>query len=229
VPLALAATKVYKGGAAAIVLGTGFGTPLVPTTVNHAFVGVFTETYDNSGGTAGGYFTKIVRKGLCKFNQSGITAASIKKPAYFSDDNTVSLTEGTTYAGVIAAVDAAGLAWVDIEEAVRSSSLGGKDLVALSGSTDAINPHVEANYVVTTAGVDAMTLAAPTTGTDDGIKIIITSATTNAHTLTATGLLGTGTASVNVATFAARAGSGLTLVAYAGKWNVLSSVGITFS
>lgn len=102
-------------------------------------------------------------------------------------------------------------------------------LLALSGATDAISPHTPHTYVVTKAGVDAMTLAAPTATTDDGVIITITSNTANAHTITATGLLQTGTTSVNVATFAAQKGAGLTLMAYQGKWNVISSVGITFS
>jgi hypothetical protein len=93
----------------------------------------------------------------------------------------------------------------------------------------AIPPHVGHTYVVTKAGVAALTLAAPTAGTDDGIEITVTSNTANAHTLTTIGLLQTGTASVNLATFAAFAGAGLTLMAYQGKWNVISSVGITFS
>jgi len=85
------------------------------------------------------------------------------------------------------------------------------------------------DYVITNAGVTALTLAAPTPGTDDGVTISIVSATAFAHTLTATGLLQTGTASVNVATFAAFAGAGLTLKAYNGHWIVTASVGITFS
>ena len=83
--------------------------------------------------------------------------------------------------------------------------------------------------MITKAGVLADTLAAPTAGSQDGIVIQISSTTANAHTLTATGLLQTGTASVNVATFAAQAGAGMVLMSYNGKWIVLSSVGITFS
>lgn len=101
-------------------------------------------------------------------------------------------------------------------------------LTALT-TNGAINPNTAANYVITKAGVLADTLAAPTAGTDDGKVIIITSNTANAHTLTATGLFQCGTASVNLATFAANAGAGLTIMAYQGKWNVLGSVGITFS
>ena len=93
----------------------------------------------------------------------------------------------------------------------------------------AIPAHVGHTYVITKAGVLAETLAAPTATTDDGIEITVTSSTANAHTITATGLLATGTASVNVATFAAFAGAGLTLMAYQGKWNVIAQIGITFS
>ncbi len=93
----------------------------------------------------------------------------------------------------------------------------------------AIPNHTSHAYVITKAGVAAMTLAAPTAGTDDGIEIVVTSDTANAHTITATGLLDTGTASVNVATFAAQKGAGVSLMAYNARWKVTASVGITFS
>ena len=83
--------------------------------------------------------------------------------------------------------------------------------------------------LLTKAGVDAMTLAAPVATTQDGMVITITSTTANAHTVTATGLLKTGSASVNLATFAAFAGAGFTVMAYQGLWYVIASTGITFS
>lgn len=83
--------------------------------------------------------------------------------------------------------------------------------------------------LLTKAGVDAMTLAAPTATTQDGIVITVTSTTANAHTVTATGLFKTGAAAVNLATFAANAGAGFTVMAYQGLWYVIASVGITFS
>lgn len=85
------------------------------------------------------------------------------------------------------------------------------------------------NYVITKAGVFAGTLAAPTAGIQDGTIVVITSGTTNAHTVTATGLFGTGAAAVNLATFAAFKGAGMVLEAYQGLWLVISSVGVTFS
>jgi hypothetical protein len=93
----------------------------------------------------------------------------------------------------------------------------------------AIPVRPSATYTITNAGITALTLAAPTAGADDGVTLTIQSATAFAHTLTATGLLQTGSASVNVATFAAFAGANVRLRAYNGKWMVESSVGITFS
>lgn len=101
-------------------------------------------------------------------------------------------------------------------------------LVAITAD-GAVNPNNAEKYVVTKAGVAVLTLAAPTATVDDGKEIFITSGTANAHTLTATGLFNSGAAAVNLATFAAFAGAGLTLIAYQAKWNVKSQIGITFS
>ncbi len=117
--------------------------------------------------------------------------------------------------------------WVNFNAGNSQNQVSGTPQVALTTSGAIV--VATGNYVITKAGVLADTLAAPTAGIQDGVIIIITSATANAHTLTATGLFGTGTSAVNVATFAAQLGSGLMLEAYQGKWLVLSSVGITFS
>lgn len=93
----------------------------------------------------------------------------------------------------------------------------------------AILPRVSANYVITKAGVLADTLAAPTATTDDGLVISITSNTANAHTVTATGLFDSGSASVNLATFAAFKGASLVVRAYQGRWQVVKTVGVTMS
>lgn len=89
-------------------------------------------------------------------------------------------------------------------------------------------PIVTGNYVITLGSAAALTLAAPTAA-QAGTRIGITSRTAFAHTLTATGLLKTGSANVNVATFAAFPGAGLVLVADNLLWNVISQIGITFT
>jgi len=103
-------------------------------------------------------------------------------------------------------------------------------LTILTGGTDAINPHVPGNYIVNNAAAaDAMTLAAPISGVDDNVSILIYSNTAKAHTLTATGLLQTGQSATGVLTFAAFAGCGCALRAYQGAWQVLYSQSMTYS
>jgi len=121
---------------------------------------------------------------------------------------------------------------------VNAANITATGVVKASGFTDtpiaaavnfAIPPNTSATYVITKASMEANTLAAPTVGTSDGVTIIVTSNTAFAHTITATGLLQTGAATVNVATFAANAGASVTLMAYQGKWNVISQNAVTFS
>lgn len=104
----------------------------------------------------------------------------------------------------------------------------GNPLTAAVTASGAL-PIANGSSMITKAGVAALTLAAPVAGTQDGTEIQLISDTAFAHTLTATGLLLTGTAAVNSATFAPFAGAGLVLVAYQGKWAVTSSVAITFA
>lgn len=99
----------------------------------------------------------------------------------------------------------------------------------VNGAVPIANPLVPTIYQINKAGVLADTLAAPVATTDDGKMIQIMSNTANAHTVTATGLYQSGSASVNLATYAAFAGAQMTLMALNAKWVVMSSVGVTFS
>lgn len=96
-------------------------------------------------------------------------------------------------------------------------------------ASGAVDPHTANRFVITKAGVAALTLAAPTPGTDDGLELQFTSTTANAHTLTATGLFIDGAAHVNVATWSANAGGQLSIVAYQGKWYVQTLQAVTMS
>ena len=240
-----AAVKNYRGGAAGAIIGTGYATPLVVATDGMCFLGVYLEGNDNSAGVAGTIkpiqsptnffspFVRIARRGAWCFDQSGLTQANIGRPVFFSDDHTVTATPGAILAGDVVTVDdpnpvtgTPGKVWVDIARAVMP--LGRKFVQSIAAS-GAIGPRNPGTFVITKAGVAAMTLAAPTATTDDGIIITLASSTANAHTLTATGLFQCGTGSSDLATFAAQAGAGLRLMAFGGKWLVLSSVGITFS
>ena len=83
--------------------------------------------------------------------------------------------------------------------------------------------------VLTKAGVAAMTLAAPTAGTDDGKILYIVATTANAHTVTiANGLSGAG-AGADVGTFGGAVADRVVLIAYNGAWYPLVNVNVTFA
>ena len=118
-----------------------------------------------------------------------------------------------------------------VQAAVNAIQNPAPAAIAASG---AVSPSVAQTYVVTKAGVAALTLAAPVAGKisaggNDGVYITIVSTTAYAHTVTATGILNNGSASVNVATFAAYPGASIDLMAYNGQWYVTGSTAITFS
>lgn len=100
--------------------------------------------------------------------------------------------------------------------------------VALT-TNGAIYPHAAATYTITKGSLYAATLAAPTATVDDGIVITFLSTTAFAHTVTATGLFQCGTTAVNLATCAAQAGAGFSVMAYNGKWVVFATNVITYS
>jgi len=101
--------------------------------------------------------------------------------------------------------------------------------IAVVTGDAAVSPKVTQTYIFTKGSAAALTLAAPVATVDDGIVLTLMSGSAFAHVLTATGLLQTGAAAVNVATFAAFAGAGLRLLAYQAKWYVLASNAITFT
>lgn len=80
---------------------------------------------------------------------------------------------------------------------------------------------------ISKAGVAAMTLAAPTSGADDGKELKIISLTAFAHTVV--GAVGYSGGSNKTATFAAAIGNLLRLIALGGVWYQLPSTGITIS
>jgi hypothetical protein len=90
-------------------------------------------------------------------------------------------------------------------------------------------PVKDGHYEITNAAATALTLPAPMPGSDDGVTISISSATPFAHTVTATGLLQTGTAAVNSVKFMAFPGAGVTLRAYNGFWQAVAAISISFA
>jgi hypothetical protein len=102
--------------------------------------------------------------------------------------------------------------------------------VIVAASADGALTIQNQTVVVTKAGVCAMTLAAPTATTHDGIRITIVSATAQAHTLTvATAGMNDLGASGDVGTFGGAKGDGVSLVAYQGDWFVTSNINVTLA
>lgn len=107
-------------------------------------------------------------------------------------------------------------------------------ITILGGTTDNVTPTTGqgGNYVVKTAGVDAMTGVAPRAGTDDGLTMAVYSDTANAHTITfGTNCVADGAAGAphHIITFAAQRGAGIVLRAFNGTWQVLSNTGCTIT
>jgi hypothetical protein len=111
-----------------------------------------------------------------------------------------------------------------VQDIVDGDSLQGNPIY-LTGTADAINPHVSGNYIVDNqSAADLMTIGAPTDGVDDNLSINIWSDSTFVHTLTApSAIFANGAALATVVTFKAFRGSGLTLRAMDGAWHVLAS------
>src|ERR1700688_1444463 len=57
-------------------------------------------------------------------------------------------------------------------------------LTGVAANPDAINPHIAGNYIIDSAAVDPITLAAPTAEVDDGLSINVWSDSNFAHTIT---------------------------------------------
>lgn len=107
-------------------------------------------------------------------------------------------------------------------------------ITLLTGATDAINPHVPGNYILTGTVLDAMTLGLPTAGVDDGLTIAFYAAVAGkVHTLTLpSAAFSDGIeAAKTIATWTTGfLGQGLTIRAFNATWMVLSTTGtITFT
>lgn len=94
-------------------------------------------------------------------------------------------------------------------------------VVEVTGDGAIAVPSVDTKYVVTKAGVAAMTIVNPTDVTHDGLTLTFISATAQAHTLTrgTTGFNDAGAAG-DVATWGGAKGDGMQITAWDGKWYV---------
>lgn len=92
-------------------------------------------------------------------------------------------------------------------------------------------PSYSADYFVTKAGVCALTIADPTSGTHDGVELTFISTTAQAHTLSNAAGSGfnNGGSAKDIGTFGGAIGDRITIVAYQGKWYVKDSLNVTLA
>ena len=114
-------------------------------------------------------------------------------------------------------------------EIAQQANGGVKPRVTTALVDGAIGIFTQTVYI-TKASAAALTLAAPTAGTHDGVTIDIISTTAQAHTVTATTIgFNAGDAASDVGTFATAIGNGLRIQAYQGEWYVLNNIGVTLA
>lgn len=104
----------------------------------------------------------------------------------------------------------------------------GQTIVSYSVSGAIAIPDQNTLVILNKAGVAAMTLADPSKA-QDGLQLTILSATANAHTVTYTAGFYGDTTSSDVATFAAKVGASMTIVARGGVWGVVSLANVTLA
>ena len=107
--------KIYRGGMVCLN-GDGYAVPAADT-ANYTFVGIAVDTVDNSGGSDGDAYVKVLRKGVFALSKSSPALTDIGKSAYVVDDETVSTaaTTNNILAGVVIDIDTAtGEVWVEI-------------------------------------------------------------------------------------------------------------------
>jgi hypothetical protein len=123
-----------------------------------------------------------------------------------------------------------------------SFQAGITQLLGVAATPDVLNPHIAGNYIISSGAVDPVTLGLPfvggpstiqsngAIGGDDNMTINIWSDTAFAHTVTLPSAgYATGAGMKTIATFAAQRGAGMTLRAWNGTWQIIASIGITFS
>jgi hypothetical protein len=168
---------------------------------------------------------------------SGVAITDVGRRVYAVDDQTGTLDpSATTYAnligvvkGLVFAMDGgspvSGYALVaPIYHVPRGNQL---QVLGASGAV-VIKPST---VLITKAGVAALTIADPTSGTHDGLEMTLISATAQAHTLdnSAGSGFNAGGAASDVGTFGGAKGDNITIVAYAGKWYVKSKTNVTLA
>ena len=120
---------VYAGGM--VCFNTVGYAVAAQNTADFRLAGVAYEKMDNGTGANGDKQVRVRRRGLFSFAATGMAITDIGKRVYITDDQTVTLTPGHVFCGVIGEFVSATEVLVDIEPAVEA---GMGDRLVISGS-----------------------------------------------------------------------------------------------
>lgn len=179
-----AAGKVYQGGL--VCRATDGYLAAAAATSGFRFTGVAYESKDNTSGADGDLVARVYRKGLFLFDIASATVTDIKKKVWVGDDQTVTLTPGKVFCGVIEAVESSTKVWVDIEPAVSPITYNRLcipgDLIAVTttaagGILTLLNPFA-ARAIIMDLILDVTTKATGAATGDFGVASSVASADT---------------------------------------------------
>lgn len=170
---------------------------------------------------------------------SGVAISDIGRRVYALDDQTGTLDpSATTYANLVGTVEdvvyatnpASAVSGIALVKPVYGNPNSGQ-IAGVYSASGAIMVKGGLHVITKTGSLAAMTLAAPTAGTHDGMELEVTSDTAFAHTITCSaGVFKNGGAAVTAFAFTGTtSGGGLRLRAYNATWKVIASAGGSFS
>lgn len=234
-PLAATAATYYPG--TLIALDASGNAVKCDDTAAIKFDGINAESVNitvNSGDSAGDRTILVERPMLITIKTSGAAAGDEGKPVYALYDDEVTQT---------AATNSILVGWIDKVHSATSVSFrpayaGERTLAQAAGggpvTVASANGAITAKsgtVAITKGTAAALTIADPVSGSDDGKILRIVSTTAAAHTVSNAAGSGfnAGGASSDVGTFGGAIGDNLVLIAYGGKWLVLSKTNVTLA
>lgn len=174
---------------------------------------------DVGNGTAGNASGTV---NAAQYNVAGVQIAASNLLNGVTGSGAIVLAVSPTFTGtvLVSALTASGI--------IKASILQGgpqDSIQTASGASDALT--FPGSVFITTAGVDATTLATPTVTTDDGKKITVFDVGGHAHTITTAA--NKIVPAHSLVTFGGTAGSWVELEAYQGLWYPKASSGVVIS
>jgi len=174
--------------------------------------------------SAGDYQIEYLQPWRFEVAVSGVAITDFGRLVYASDDQTGTLTP-TTYCNVIGVVVDVVKTGVALVEPIYPPRPPAVQILSADGAVTIKNGVA----ILSKAGAGAYTIAAPTTGVDDGKRLEIITTTAQAHVLTSGTKGFNAKGSSGTATWTAAIGNSLVLVAYAGDWYALVKTGVTIA